>query len=315
MMQTFYCPTKRHYQPKDLVAAADKICSIGFDVSMANISISIYKNNSEKSTDCGSVYIELREIENKENLLLLARFDEKSNQLSTQKSENNINFKDDENISLEEISWFCKIHRKNAVQQYIEKIVLNLKNKDAGSFYVYRHIFKDGRMYIGKGRGIRVKTIEGRNFAYQRALESHGEPFVEKLYQKMSEDSAYELECKLIEEFRDHCGFGFLLNKTGGMEQARVEDMPISTIQTLMHAGKINAAQIECNETVNVFKRYDPEPGSAKMYFKDISFFEAAKLLRCTISDIIEAKKIGCREINGYQILSDKDFEEAVNKR
>ena len=312
-MKNYYCPNKRHYQSKDLVAAADSICGIGLEIAMANMSISVYKFDSINSS--GYVYVELRAIEDEGRLILCAKFDEKLNKFIVDGSPDDFFPRCGEVVSLEKISMFCKNYRKNALRSYIEKISSNLQKKDIGTFYVYRHIFQDGRMYIGKGRGVRYKTIDGRSFAYQRARESQGEPFVEKLCQRMSEESAYELECKLIEELRLHFGIGFLLTKTEGMKKAEIENMPVSTVQSLMNVGRIDPAQLVSEDRVNVFKRYDPEPGSAKMFFKGVTLFDAAKRLNCTIRHLIEVRDNGGGFINGYQILNDADFEVAVNKR
>ena len=91
--------------------------------------------------------------------------------------------------------------------------------------------------------------------------------------------------------------------------------MPVSTVQSLMNVGRIDPAQLVSEDRVNVFKRYDPEPGSAKMFFKGVTLFDAAKRLNCTIRHLIEVRDNGGGFINGYQILNDADFEVAVNKR
>ena len=307
-----FCPSKRHYQPRDLVAAADKIRSIGSDIVKANISFKIFKDDYPESRNFGKIHIELCDTDASKKSLLLVEFEAVSSRLLIERALVDLNCAEDGGISLEEITSLCSRYDRTSRAHCISTTINEIKDKSTGSYYVYRHLFKDGRSYIGKGKGSRAKTIDGRNFAYQRAIAEMGEPTIEKLCQKMSENSAYELECTLIERLREHHGFNFLLNRTGGMEKAEVSDMPVSTIQALVNIGKMNIEETKKEETVNIFKRYEPDPGSAKLYFKDMSIYDAAKWMRCTMNDVIKAKGQKQAVINGYSILNDEEFECAL---
>lgn len=63
-------------------------------------------------------------------------------------------------------------------------------------FYVYRHSFSDGSIYVGKGCGSRAYAFgkNKRGDLWLRAANKYGRPKVEFLIKKVSEDLAYFIE-------------------------------------------------------------------------------------------------------------------------
>lgn len=313
MKSITFCPSKRHYQPIDLVAAADKIRAIGLAIVKANISFKIFQDESSESVNAGKIFIELYDTDILKTRLFSIQFEAASGDLVLKQAPAGFNSTVNGNISLDQLRSFCAEYDTTDKAHCIATTISSLRNKDSGIYYVYRHIFKDGRMYIGKGKEGRANESKGRNSSYQRALAEMGTPNIEKLCLNMSEDSAYELECALIKNLREHHEYNWLLNRSGGMEQAKdVGDMPISTIQALIRVGKMHLDQTNKKETVNIFKRHQPEPGSAKEYYKNIGIYNAARLLGCTMNEVLRAEKQKNSVINGYSILSIEDFEEAL---
>lgn len=84
-------------------------------------------------------------------------------------------------------------------------------------FYVYIHIRKDsGKVfYVGKGRGQRLFQKRGRNPLWTNIVNKHGYE-VKKVAENLEEQEAFDLEKKLIAEYRE-AGYE-LANMTDGGE-------------------------------------------------------------------------------------------------
>ncbi|MEY4506671.1 MAG: hypothetical protein RL297_1249 [Pseudomonadota bacterium] len=179
-----------------------------------------------------------------------------------------------------------------------------------GEYYVYRHIFSDGRTYFGKGIGNRVSTENKRNDLYEKAKNALGAPFVEVICENITEENAYTLESVLIAEGREHYGYSFVINITSGLEQvADIGDMPINSILRLQKHRSFNLQEPRFLRKVNLFRRYSEETGSAKEYHQDITIFQAARIARATMNEVIAATSNSDHTIGNYKILSNDELQ------
>jgi hypothetical protein len=71
-------------------------------------------------------------------------------------------------------------------------------------FYVYRHKFPDGSIYIGKGCGTRIYTYgkNKRGPLWTRTAEKCGRPKTEFMIKNISEDLAYFIEEEAVEAYK-----------------------------------------------------------------------------------------------------------------
>lgn len=77
-------------------------------------------------------------------------------------------------------------------------------------FYVYKHVFSNGKVYIGKGKGSRYCDFRGRSEYWKRNYRKHGSPSLYIAEADMEEDEAFELEEFCI---REHLDAGYALGK------------------------------------------------------------------------------------------------------
>lgn len=83
-------------------------------------------------------------------------------------------------------------------------------------FYVYRHTFANGYIYIGKGKNERAYKTSERNKFYNNILKKYGKPLIEILFNNLAEKESFKVE---IEQISIHKTNGFkLLNMTNGGE-------------------------------------------------------------------------------------------------
>lgn len=102
-------------------------------------------------------------------------------------------------------------------------------------YYVYKHTFLDGSIYIGKGHGNRANEfMRGRSIAYGDLLKKFGAPEVKMLCEKLIEEEAYKIEAK---EITDHRQRGEkVINMSDGLETNDIGTMPPKTLlHSLMH--------------------------------------------------------------------------------
>lgn len=71
------------------------------------------------------------------------------------------------------------------------------------TFYVYRHIFNNGAIYIGKGVGDRYKSFNQRNVYWTSTFRKYGLKEASIIIPNLSEDEAFELENLVISEYRN----------------------------------------------------------------------------------------------------------------
>lgn len=72
-------------------------------------------------------------------------------------------------------------------------------------FYVYEWYFKDTNevFYVGKGKGKRFLTMQGRNNYFLNIVRKHNDNVaVRKTYENLTEEDAYHLERVIISEYR-----------------------------------------------------------------------------------------------------------------
>jgi hypothetical protein len=81
-------------------------------------------------------------------------------------------------------------------------------------YYVYEHVrLKDGSIfYIGKGKGNRMYSADGRNVYWKRIVEKDGGFTARLVKENLTDNEAFELEKKLIAEI----GIDNLANMTEG---------------------------------------------------------------------------------------------------
>jgi hypothetical protein len=69
-------------------------------------------------------------------------------------------------------------------------------------YYVYRHLLSTGEVfYVGKGKGKRAKSKQGRNIYWRRLVDKYGYT-VEIVAKNITEDEAFELEILMISEYK-----------------------------------------------------------------------------------------------------------------
>lgn len=193
---------------------------------------------------------------------------------------------------------------------------VNSYKTGSGDHYVYRHTFPNGRFYIGKGRRGRALDFVDRNSAYRRVKDQFGLPVVDFLCKDLSDEEGYSLERKLIEGFREIYRSGNLLNVTAGDEKADVGDMPQGTLGVLSNLGKSPVLDDKYAVKVNIFRRFGEEIGSGKQYYKKINLVDAAKLLNCSLNQVLWlSEHPEASSKNGYRVLSDADFSKEVKRR
>lgn len=279
------------------------------------VGFSVSKVKNLSSDGCGNVFLELFCTDVNRTKLITLLFDSASDyfyQVSDRKSLKKIKKNE---CSLDWILDFCKTHYESDSLDCFSRII-SLANKQPGEYYVYRHLFVDGRIYIGKGKGGRYNSKNRRQSYYARTLDEVGEPLVEKICSGLSEESAYKIESELIRELRLHYGYSFVINQTEGMEKAKdIGDMPFGTLHIMRRHGKINLDDPRFMQKVNIFKRFNPEFGSIKQYYKSIDIYSAAKILNCPMNEVIRAKESSGVVINGFSILTDIEIDKAIAER
>ena len=306
---------KRHYLPADVLQAGKNITSIAKDLVLYGVGFSVSKVNHWSFDGYGNVFLELFCTDVNRTKLIAFLFDSASNSFYEVFDRKSVQIKDENKRSLDWMLNFCKIHYESGALDCFSRII-SLTDKQSGEYYVYRHLFVDGRIYIGKGKGSRYNSKNRRQSYYARTLDEVGEPLVEKICSGLSEESAYKIESELIRELRLHYGYSFVINKTEGMEKSKdIGDMPFGTLQVMQRHRKLSLDDPRFAQTVNIFKRFKPEIGSAKQYYKSISIYDAAKILNCPMNEVIRAKESSGVVINGFSILTDIEIDKAIAER
>lgn len=71
------------------------------------------------------------------------------------------------------------------------------------NFYVYKHTFANGTLYIGKGKGKRYRSNASRNTYWHNLKNKYGVPAKEIIVDNLTEEDAFDLENLIIEELQD----------------------------------------------------------------------------------------------------------------
>ena len=211
---------KRHYLPEDVILAGKRITIIGKDLVQHGVGFYTSKVNHPSFDGYGRIFIELFDTNAERTKLLTFLFDPEGNSLHAIQDRKSTEKTKENECTREWIKEFCKNHAELRKADCVSRVISSTP-KAPGEFYVYRHLFNDGRIYIGKGKGSRDKAKSGRGFYYSRTLKEAGEPQIERLCDEISEDAAYKIESELIKEFRLHYGYSFVINRTEGMEKEK----------------------------------------------------------------------------------------------
>ena len=196
---------------------------------------------------------------------------------------------------------------------YVEE-VLRASSGPPGDFYVYRHIFPDGRIYIGKGRGGRAHRTK-RNWSYEKAKKDAGEPVVEVLLDNLSEPEAYNIEAKLINKSNEILGFWFVLNITEGLERPDdIGDMPSRTLYKMKPFLGVDLDATKFGQKINIFWRASDAIGAERNYQRGLTIHQAAITLRCTMNEVIAAIDSPSIKIKSCTVLTDEKLEAEINR-
>lgn len=106
-------------------------------------------------------------------------------------------------------------------------------------YYVYKHTFSNGIVYIGKGKNKRAYTLLHRNKYYNHLLLKYGIPNIEILFNNLNEKEALNKEIEIIKEYKE--SFLLLCNLTDGGEGTSGYRQSIETKNKISkgHKGKI----------------------------------------------------------------------------
>lgn len=199
------------------------------------------------------------------------------------------------------------------LDSYVEE-VLKASLGPPGEFYVYRHIFPDGRVYIGKGIGDRAHRAK-RNWMYEKAKKDVGEPVAEVLLENLSEPEAYKIEAKLISKSREILGYWFVLNMTDGLERPDdIGDMPSRTLYKMKPFLGIDLNNTKFGQKINIFWRASEAIGAERNYQRGLSIHQAALTLRCTMNEVIAAIDSPSIKIKSCAVLTDEKLETEINR-
>lgn len=268
-MEFIFNPNNKHILPTELVSASDALLAIGGKLIKLGLFLTLHKKSINILTTGYSVLAEINERYNEKIKVIVLGWDEGNNSFASVDSSLRI-LNEGELFTPDEILDFCVNYV--ATKKVIQDIDLcSSEYIQPGDHYVYRHIFKDGRIYIGKGTGKRWLVTSDRNNYYDRSLKENGAPHIEKLIDNVSEDTSYKLEAIIIEANTRSLPKGFVLNQSHGMERASdIGDMPMRTIFVMENYMELNLNKVEYQQRVNIFKRSTLELGSSKEVVRQI---------------------------------------------
>jgi hypothetical protein len=306
---------KRHTLPLEVITASDLVLPLGRDLILRGLSIKISAARPDATENINAVFIFIQETSITKNPVAIFIFDTKDCALYP--FINNKIVKDKSNtitITTDLINYINSNFDEN-YNNFIEDTVAT-SSFLTGDYYVYRHVFSDGRTYFGKGIGNRISTDNKRNDLYEKAKNDLGNPFIEVICENITEEDAYTLESMLITKGREHYGHSFIVNITSGLEQAEdVGDMPINTILRLQKHRYFNLQEPRFLTKVNIFRRYSEEIGSAKEYYQDITIFQAARIVRVTMNEVIAALNSSNRVIGNFKVLSNDELQRELLRK
>ena len=80
---------------------------------------------------------------------------------------------------------------------------LNRRTAIKNIYYIYKHTFPNGILYIGKGKHRRAYCLSNRNKYYNHLLEKYGNPNIEILLDNLCEEEAFNKEMETIKECKE----------------------------------------------------------------------------------------------------------------
>lgn len=173
--------------------------------------------------------------------------------------------------------------------------------------YVYRHIFNDGRLYIGKGSGGRAQNFVERNPYYLRTLKECGPPLVLYVKDRLTEHDAYRLENSLISSISpvNSLSPGILLNSTHGFEKAPIGEMPIKTALKLFPDWPPKWLPNRYRSRIHLYRRFFEDVGSPREYEYDIPIHQAAIMVECSMNELlVESASQLPKKVGNYWIMT-----------
>lgn len=304
---------RQHVLPNDLLAASQMILPVGRFLFMRGLSFYIGKPSDIFQYGFFSPFIHILDTSPQKNILLTMIYEQSDGKLYEVEGLDFHEVKLNVFETAEDVFNRCSAIDFNANLGFIRNVVAT-HAFEKGVYYVYRHIFPDGRVYFGKGKDGRI-NIKSRNNYYNGIIENNVDVVMDKICGNISEDLAYKIEKELIEKARYYYGAGFVINVTSGLERVQdVGDMPIRTMQVLNKYKSIKFEDPRFLQTVNIFMRFSEEVGSAKMYFEDISVFDAAKRIGCTMNDVIAVQQKGGGSIGIYKVLTNDEIKKEIER-
>lgn len=91
-------------------------------------------------------------------------------------------------------------------------------NQTTNIYYVYKHTFSNGSVYIGKGKNKRAYNFHKRNKMWNNHYAKYGAPIIELCFVELDEDLAFLIEVELISKYKESAVK--LINMTTGGEGA-----------------------------------------------------------------------------------------------
>jgi len=300
---------KQHSLPLEINIASDLFLPLGRDLILRGLSLKISIARPFATESIDTVFIFIRETSTAKNPVATFALDVTERRVYPIINNKIIKAKDTTIVTTEDLINYINSNLDEYYDNFIEDIV-SRKPLSTGDFYVYRHVFSDGRTYFGKGKGNRASTENKRNFFYEKAKNDLGNPFSEVLCENITEEDAYSIEAALINVSREHYGYSFVLNITSGLEQVEdIGDMPINTILRLQQHRSFDLEQSRFLAKVNLFRRSTEEVGSAKEYYQDITVFQAARITKSTMNEVITAVNNVERTIGHFKIVSNDELQ------
>jgi hypothetical protein len=171
--------------------------------------------------------------------------------------------------------------------------------KSTSVFYVYRHTFSNGSIYIGKGLGNRSHEFgRGRSLNYSNLLKEFGKPLVEILASELSEEDAYKLE--RTEIINSRARNNNVINITDGYETSDIGSMPPRTLLHSMMHRKIHPQYRQIVHLKSI--------SNAGRYSIGITIASAAIKLNLTCNALIEVlNKEELPTIGDFQFISQEE--------
>ena len=166
-------------------------------------------------------------------------------------------------------------------------------------YYVYRHTFADGSLYVGKGKAGRSTEFKrGRSGAYLSLLENFGPPNVDYIREGLSENEAYQLENREITYLRARGEK--IINRTDGLELGDVGSMPP---RTLLFISKNKFVHPRYKQIIHL--QNTKRPGS---YSLCVTIVEAAIKMNITCDEVIEfIENDLSKERNGFRVMDQEE--------